>query len=323
MLNIKSLIFTCIFLAGCILLGQIQPLNAESLRIGILPVLDTLPLQVAVQEHLFAQEGLEVELPSFASALERDAAMQTGQLDGYFGDLLNTVLLIQNGIPIRIVTVAYVTRPGQRMFALLEAPGAGTSHPKATQQAKVGISNATIIDYLLDLLLDQAGIPRQHAERVDIKRIPIRLQMLLSHQLDYALLPEPLVSVGEQEGARVVASDESLSMPVTVLSLIQNKLRANTKTLDRFLRAYAQAVQRINRDPEAYRQLLTKTCNLPDSVKDSFRVPVYPPPQLPSPEIIQAVQVWMVQQALTPAVLPYQQLVPDSSSYPVSGQGSP
>jgi len=35
--------------------------------------------------------------------------MQAGQLDGYFGDLLNTVLLIQNGVPIRIVTVAYAT----------------------------------------------------------------------------------------------------------------------------------------------------------------------------------------------------------------------
>jgi len=32
--------------------------------------------------------------------------------------------------------------------------------------------------------------------------------MLLTNQLDAALLPEPLVSMAEQQGARVIATDE-------------------------------------------------------------------------------------------------------------------
>jgi len=141
-------------------------LLAAPLKMGVLPVLDTLPLHVAVQDNLFADQGLEVELVNFSSALERDVAMQGGQLDGYFGDLLNSLLLIQSGVPMRIFTVAYATQPGQRMFALLAAPGSAVTDLKQAKGMRVGISSATIIEYLLERygngrLLPPAGTPER------------------------------------------------------------------------------------------------------------------------------------------------------------------
>jgi|GEM_PF-5816873 len=99
------------------------PIAAEAkIRLGILPVPDTLPLQVAAGEKLFARHGLEVELVPFASALERDTAMQTGNLDGYFGDMVATLLLIKAGVPLSAVLVSYASTPGQPMFGLVTSP---------------------------------------------------------------------------------------------------------------------------------------------------------------------------------------------------------
>lgn len=58
--------------------------SAETLRMGILPVIDTLPLQVGVTEGYFKAENLDVQLISFSSAMERNTAMHSGQLAGSF-----------------------------------------------------------------------------------------------------------------------------------------------------------------------------------------------------------------------------------------------
>jgi NitT/TauT family transport system substrate-binding protein len=306
---INKLLILCI--TGCYLI-VLFPCNllAAPLKMGVLPVLDTLPLHVAVEEGLFVKHGLEVELINFSSALERDVAMQGDQLDGYFGDPLNTLLLIQSGVPMRIFAVAYATQPGQRMFALLTAPGSGVADLKQAKGARVGISSATIIEYLLDSMLEKNAIPKTAVTPVEVKKIPIRLQMLLSGQLGLALLPEPLVSAAEGSGAKVLLTDENLNMPLTVLSLHQSKLEPGQKVLEPFLQAYRQAIRHIREKPETYRALMTRVCGIPDSLRAGFKIPVYPAPQLPASEALQAVQNWMVEHDLLQQSLPYDRLVP-------------
>ncbi len=110
-------------------IGALPARAQEPLKLGILPVVDTLPLLVGETEGLFAKAGLTVELVTFQRALERDAALQAGQLDGYFSDILNTLLLIRAGQDLRIVTTVFHTHPDFRMFGIVAAPGAGLQSP--------------------------------------------------------------------------------------------------------------------------------------------------------------------------------------------------
>jgi NitT/TauT family transport system substrate-binding protein len=110
-------------------IGALPAQAQEPLKLGILPVVDTLPFLVGETEGLLAKAGLTVELVTFQRALERDAALQAGQLDGYFGDILNTLLLIRAGQDLRIVTTVFHTHPDFRMFGIVAAPGAGLQSP--------------------------------------------------------------------------------------------------------------------------------------------------------------------------------------------------
>ena len=284
------------------LFGAACPAGAETLRMGILPVLDTLPLHVAVEEGLFAAQGLDVELVPFASALERDTAMQSGRLDGYFGDMLNTMLLIQGGVPMRMVAVSYATTPGQRMFALVLAPGRSVAD---VQGAEVGISTSSIIEYLLDRMRALPEVAPLDLGRIDVKQIPIRMQMLLAGQLGAALLPEPLASLAESKGAVILATDESLGMPLTVLCLHQDRL----SDLAAFNAAYAEAVARINASPEDYRALMAENCRIPEELAGSFPVYAFPAPAVPTQAEVLPVQQWMIDRGLLQAPLAYAGLV--------------
>lgn len=295
---------------GCllVLLGAAPAGAADPIRIGILPVLDTLPLQVAVRDGLFEKQGLQVALVPFNSAMERDVAMQSGRLDGYFGDLINTLLLIKSRVPMRIIATSYRSMPGQRMFALVTAPQVKASDPAAISKMKVGISNATIIEYLLDRMEQQGKIPADALIRTEVKKIPIRMQMLLAGQLDSAVLPEPLVTLAEKRGASVLVTDEPLDMPLTVLCLHEQVLKDRPQALAAFLTAYRQAIASIARDPERYRKLMAETCRIPQPLMGAYPIPRYPDPQLPERQAVDMAQRWMIQHKMLERTFTYDDL---------------
>lgn len=277
--------------------------GAETFRMGILPVIDTLPLQVALKEGDFKEAGLNVKLVPFMSAMERNTAMHSGQLDGFFGDILATLLLAKNRIPIKFLTVSYRTNPGQRMFGLVLSPSLGKSPEKAV--LTVAMSKSTIIEYLLDQMRPMAETSRYQLKYTEIMRMPIRLQMLLTDRIDAALLPEPLLTLAESKGAHLIVTDQTLDLPLTVLNIHQSKISHRAA----FLKAYRKAVVRLNETPEKYRKLMGKTCRIPKHLVNSFPMYRYPLPQLPTEDEVKPVQNWMVKQGLLNRQIPYQQLI--------------
>ena len=83
------------------------------------------------------------------------------------------------------------------MFGIATAPGSGAMSPADLKGRQVAISRATIIEYLLDRIMAAEGFGPDHVAKLEIKKIPVRLQMLLADQVPAALLPEPLLTLAE------------------------------------------------------------------------------------------------------------------------------
>ncbi len=283
--------------------------SREKLAFGILPVVDVLPLLVGQEKGFFEKQGIELELISFQSALERDAALQAGRLDGYFGDILNTVLLVQNGEQLKIIATAFHTQPQSRMFGIAVAPGSAISDPAGLTGKDVAISSATVIEYLLDQLLATRNMIPRDVTKQEIKKIPIRLQMLLSGQVTAALLPEPLLTLAETHGARVVLDDRELNMALTVLAVNLKKRPDISTLIPGFLKAYDASVDLINENPSAFKELLITKTQFPMAVKDKYPVPVFPARALPAEADVQAVQEWLLKNGLINTRVPYADMV--------------
>lgn len=281
----------------------------EPIRFGILGVLDTLPLQVADREGLFTAHGLQVELVPFASAMERDVAIQAGQLDGYFGDLIAALMLLEQGNAYPVSLVSYRTKPGQPMFGLAVAPGHDSHSLKALRGASVGYSRSTIMEFLLDKIIEKHALGPDFFERVEIKKIPIRLQMLLSGQIDVALLPEPLLSLARLKGGSIVLTTEDLDIPLTVLCLHQRYYDSGGTVFRAFVAAYREALNRLRSQPEKYRALMAETCRIPEPLVPDFPIYMYPAPALPSADEVNEVQDWMLSKEMLGARLEYADVV--------------
>lgn len=275
------------------------PVRAAELRLGVLPAADTVILHVAKDEGLFAAEGLDVSLIPFVSALELGAAMRAGELDGHFGDIINVLMQNENGSPQAIVATTSHSSPEGRCFGLLVSPQSKARTLDDLKGRDVAVSSATIIDFLLDGLLQKEGASPDFLVRQDIRQIPVRLQMLLSGRIECALLPEPLVSAMEAKGARTILDDRTLDTPLAVVALRRAVLDApdGPDTAARFRRALIKAAERVNADPAAYRKKMEALKLLPQGVGDGYRMVRFDmkktPGGLPTEADIAAFADWM------------------------------
>ncbi|MBN1932468.1 MAG: ABC transporter substrate-binding protein [Desulfobacterales bacterium] len=279
------------------------------LRLGILPVIDTLPLIVANEKELFAEEGIKVKILTFNSALERDAAIKGRALDGCFGDLLNTILLNASGEDLRVVTTAYHTSSDQRMFTLLSSPNSGITDISRVRDVPVAISKASIIEYFLDRIAEAEKIQAQYIKKIEIRQIPIRYQMLMDNSVRLALLPEPMASKAIAGGARLVADDRKLDTTATILAVKCSFLVQHPVFCERFLKAYDRSIRMINADPEAFKDLLVSKTRFPQSLRDTYRLHFFPTPGLPSEDDVLSVIRWLTAGGLLAADIEYENVV--------------
>ena len=272
---------------------------ADTLKIGVLPAADSLILHAAREDGVFAAHGLDVEVVPFQSALEIGAAMRAGSLDGHFGDIINVLMQNENGVPQTIVATTSHSTPKARFFGLAVSPRSSAKTLADLKGKTCSIGRATIVDFVLDALLEKEGATGS-LEKRDIRQIPVRLQMLLSGQMESALLPEPLLSLVEGQGARVLLDDRALDLPLAVIALKKPDDPADPAFSDsvrRFRAALAEEAARINGEPEHYREMMQKFRLLAPQAAAHYAMLRFEEPLtplgLPSEEDIRHYASWM------------------------------
>lgn len=287
----------------------------DKIAFGVLPVMQALPLFVAQEKGLFAEEGVEVELIPFRSGLEKDAAMAARQTQGYFGDMLTSIILGANLMPVRMVATIFNTTGDQRMFAVLAAPGTGK--PSLTDLARKGIagSSNTVIEYVTTRLLENET-PGASLKIIETKNIPARVPILLQGQVAGAVLPEPLVTLVEGKGATVVADDRGLGITPTTLLFTKKFIDRETDAVRAFLRAVSRASTLINQDPEMARPIMIKYARIPEPLQQSIAIPVFVPPTIPKKELVMDVYKWLNDKGVLKSELTFSEMV-DGSLLPV------
>jgi len=267
-----------------------------AIRIGTLPTEDSLPLWVAEKEGLFDKAGLKVTMTSFPSATERDAALTAGVIDGFMGDLIAAAALRAGGIPVKVTTIMLGATPKEGRFGIAVKPGSKVTALDQLAGKPIGTSSGTIQEYVMDQLMLQANIAPEQVKKEEVKKVPVRLEMLMAGKLDAAALPEPFLSLAEKQGARIVAADTGdVNLTQTVLVFDQKYLDKpeGAAAVSKLLVVWDDAVALINKDPNAYRALLVDKARLPAPLASTYEVNTYPTAQLPKKEQVQDVLDWM------------------------------
>jgi NitT/TauT family transport system substrate-binding protein len=294
-----------IFLSGCAQTEQIQQTQEKTrIKVGILPIEDALPFVVADEEGLFKKHGLEVEVIKFQSAIERDAALTSGEVDAVLTDPLAVILLRNGGVDVKIVSLCLGKTPEEGVFTILAAPNSKIAKLEDLEGKKVAISSNTIIEYVTDRMLKGIKV-----EKVEIKSIPLRLQTLLEGKIDAATLPEPLASLAIMKGAKKIVSDADLSQSISHTVIVFRGDAISDEAVRNFLAAYDEAVGKINSDPASYRKKFIEIARVPEPLAESYGMPRYPKSQTFPREFYEGYLEWAMEKKLIEKSIPYEEAV--------------
>jgi len=218
-------------------------------------------------------------------------------------------LLKDSGLNLKICSITLGVAPEEGRFAIIASPKSGIKTLDDLKGKSIGISHNSIIEYVTDGLLKEGGIDPAEVKKTSVPKIPVRMEMLFSSQIDAITVPDPLVTFAEFKGGKVVADDTKKNLSQAVLLFDQKTITENKSGVEAFYRAYAKAVEDLNNHPEDYKDLLIENANIPEPIAADYQIQHYPQPQAPSEGDVNNILEWMKEKGLLKNELKYQDLV--------------
>lgn len=278
----KKLVATLTLIPTLILAGCSTSSNAPeetlSLKIGVMPAVDTAPIYLAEEKGYFDELGLDLTIELFNNAGDRQTALQTHAIDGAMTDLIAVATNINGGFDLKATTLT------DGVFPVLVRAGY-----EETPEIKVAMMEVSVSNFLIDEWLgDDYTI-----EKVFINDIPARLEMIKSGQVDMGLFPEPMASNGAANGdleKRIYTPEDGICP--NVMAFTDKALTEKEEAIARFHEGYNKAAQDLMENPDEARTLLIEKLNLNPAIQDDIILPTYSLAHLPEEAYIQKIMDW-------------------------------
>lgn len=261
--------------------------QTKTLNFGAIGSVEMIPIIIADVNGYFAKQGLEVNIQSFKSSKDRDAALQSGNLDGIICDEVAVTLYQNADFDVKI------TGATDGNFTLIASPNSGIKTLNDIKGKSVAISEKTCIEYTLDKVLEKNALAPQDVQKTVVPAIPTRLEMLRANKVDAALLPEPFSTLAIKDGGIVLGSANEAGIYTSVTAFTQESIDTKASEIKAFFKAYNEAVDYINNTSiSEYEDVIIKTVGYPEDMKGKIELPKFRKNVLPAEADIQSVIDW-------------------------------
>jgi len=291
------LLITTFLIGGCSNSNTTEATEEQVLQaitIGVMPDVGATPFMLAKENGYYEDLGLDVTIEVFRSAMDRDTALQTGNLDGVMSDMLSVIFFNDNDFNVKITSGTYGN------FRMVTSPANKDLTIKDLTTESIGLSTNTVIEFATDYILESYDITT--AEKVAVPKIPLRLEMLRTGELDIATLPEPLASAAMLEGGTVLRDTSDLQMNPGIFIFSQDAIDQKSAEITALYTGYNKAVDYMNETPiDTYFSLLVENLGFPPVLEGQFEMPEMSHAAMPNRADFKFVLKWMNEKELSDA----------------------
>ena len=228
------------------------PEQAE-ITVGTLPIVDVAPIHIAIEEGLFAAEGLTVTVEVTQGGAAAIPALVGGDLDIAYGAWPSFLIANSQGLELRAVADGTAARPG--FTELLAMPGSALqANPAGLAGTRIAVNTlGNLGELAVRSALVEAGLEADAAELVEIP-FPDMGAALERGDVDVIWASEPVATLARETLGAVLVIDSYVGsmegFPVAGYQASAEFVDANPRTVAAFQRALSAAVERIANDPE-------------------------------------------------------------------------
>lgn len=270
----------------------------NTIRIGVMYSSDIIPLAIMTEKNLDEKYSFKLDMQVFQSAKDRDAALQSGELDAVFTDFIGMCMYQNAGIDMKITGVT------DGDYVLLAGKDTNITSFADAKGKEIAISENTLIEYSLDYILEQNNFDKNYLTKKVVPRIPDRLEMLRNGSIDLGLLPDPFSTLAEKSNAIILGSANEFGLYPAVCAFQASAIEEKRDLINKMYEAYDEAVDYINKtDIKEYEALVIKTCGYPEELAGTIKLPVYRRHVLPTVEELEHAISWAAKKELCSADL--------------------
>ena len=217
--------------------------DSTAIKLGVLPTIECLPFYYADSLGLFDSLGINVQLTTFAAAMDADTAFVNGYMNGIVSDLVKACVWNENGDSV------HVAMCGDLKMWLVTAQSARLARAESMKEKIIGITRHSALDFFTDKILESVKFNSIDINKPQINNIRLRTQMVDQNQYDGAILPEPYASEAVARGARRLNSTEEMKLEGMMCVLFSDSVyKARKNEIDKIARVYDMAVEALNAD---------------------------------------------------------------------------
>ena len=293
-----SLIILMVVLSGCSSTAE-----TKKMRIGVMPDVGAVPFVMAEQQGYFDEQDIDVEIVVFRSAIDRDTALQTGNLDAVMADMLTIIFFNEAEFDVKM------TSQTDGAYKMVSSSKLNNEEFNNLEKISIGLSSNTVIDYTSQKIAQSLGFENQ-LEKVAIPQMPVRLEMLRAGELSGATLPDPLAAAAVEEGGVIIGTTDDFNLYPGIFMITDSYLQSNQEVVQKMYEAYNESIEYINQtDVDEYYDFLVEKLGYPITLKGIFEMPVLNLAKAPDKMTFEDTLEWMMNVGLTEETFNYDDMI--------------
>lgn len=208
--------------------ARLDSIDRASLKVGVMPTLDCLPVYLAYEDSIFLKQGVTVHLYRYNAQMDCDTAIARKRVEGTVTDLVRAARLQKQG------TQLFYPVSTNLYWQLITNRKARISELKQLSDKMIAMTRHSATDYLSTLVIDSVKT-KYDVYRVQINDLNIRLRMLLNNEMDAAWMPEPYATQARMAKHVALADSRDKNLQLGVIafrSKLKREPRRKIKSTD-------------------------------------------------------------------------------------------
>ena len=233
----------------------------ETVTLGLIPIIDVAPVYVGLDQGFFEEEGIDLDISAGQGGAAIVPGVVSGDLDIGFGNNLSLVIASSAGLPLRVVAsgVDSTGDPERDPYTILTAD--------ETIQRPADLEGRTVAVNTVNAIGDTVVRSSVRADGGDPASIsfvelpfPNMNAALLSGDADAAWQAEPFITLGAQDGIRVLTTPlndfTDVVVEVSTYFTAESFAAENPEVLEGFTAAIEKSLEYSQENPDAVREIL-------------------------------------------------------------------
>jgi NitT/TauT family transport system substrate-binding protein len=265
--------------------------DLKTVRVSVIPIIDTVPLVVARKLGFFEQEGLQVDTSPTAGGAVGIPAVVGGSLDITFGNVVSTMLAAGQGLPVRVIAPATNFPDSPTVSVLIGRKSDSWQKPSDFDGKAIGVNTRNGINWLYARawVKKRGGDP----DKVQYREVPFPqlADAIRNRQIDAGVTGEPFRTAFLASPELAIVGSPFIEvqpgMDVGQYITTADYLAKNADTVNRFVRALRKGIAwyNDNRSNAQLHDIIAEFTRLP--VATVRAIPLQPLPLNVSVEQIQ------------------------------------